>query len=102
MAADPVPENASSGNERNLAKIEAELSRRFCMKKSKFMGEQIAFALRQAEVCRKIGVSEATYYRWKQLYGGPGPSELRKMRQLDEENQNLKRTSETGPPSVFP
>lgn len=57
------------------------------MKKSKFTGEQIAFALRQAEVgtpvaevCRKMGVSEATYYRWKQLYGGLGPSELRKMR----------------------
>ena len=66
------------------------------MKKSKFTGEQIAFALRQAEVgtpvaevCRKMGVSEATYYRWKQLYGGLGPSELRKMRQLEEEN--LKR-----------
>jgi hypothetical protein len=47
------------------------------MKKSKFTGEQIAFALRQAEVgtpvtevCRKMGISEATYYRWKQLYGG--------------------------------
>lgn len=60
------------------------------MKKSKFAGEQIAFALRQAEVgtpvaevCRKMGVSEATYYRWKQLYGGLGPSELRKMRQLE-------------------
>ena len=68
------------------------------MKKSKFTGEQIAFALRQAEVgtpvaevCRKMGISEATYYRWKQLYGGLGPSELRKMRQLEEENQKLKR-----------
>ena len=68
------------------------------MKKSKFTGEQIAFALRQAEVgtpvaevCRKMGVSEATYYRWKQLYGGLGPSERRKMRQLEEENQKLKR-----------
>lgn len=55
------------------------------MKKSKFTGEQIAFALLQAEfgtpvaeVCRKMGVSEATYYRWKQLYGGMGQSELRK------------------------
>lgn len=68
------------------------------MKKSKLTGEQIAFALRQAEVgtpvaevCRKMGISEATYYRWKQLYGGLGPSELRKMRQLEEENQKLKR-----------
>ena len=64
------------------------------MKKSKFTGEQIAFALRQADVgtavadvCRKMGVSEATYYRWKQLYGGMGPSELRKLRQLEDENQ---------------
>ena len=68
------------------------------MKKSKFTGEQIAYALRQAdlgvpvaEVCRKMGISEATFYRWKQLYGGMGPSELRKLRQLEEENQKLKR-----------
>ena len=44
-----------------------------------------------AEVCRKMGISEATFYRWKQIYGGMGPSELRKMRQLEEENQKLKR-----------
>lgn len=57
------------------------------MKKSKFTGEQIAFALRQAEVgtpvaevCRKMGVSEATYYHWKQLYGGLASS-LRQRRQ---------------------
>lgn len=37
------------------------------------------------------GLSEATFYRWKQIYGGMGPSELRKMRQLEEENQKLKR-----------
>lgn len=68
------------------------------MKKSKFTGGQIAFALRQAEVgkpfaevSRKLGVSEATYYRWKQLHGGMGPAELRKMHQLDDENQKLKR-----------
>ena len=64
----------------------------------RFTEEQIAFALRQAdlgtpvaEVCRKMGVSEATYFRWKQKYGGLGPSELRKLRQLEEENQKLKR-----------
>lgn len=68
------------------------------MKKSKFTEEQIAFALRQgelgtpvAEVCRKMGVCEATYFRWKQKYGGLGPSELRKLRQLEEENLKLKR-----------
>jgi hypothetical protein len=51
------------------------------MRKSKFTGEQFASAFRQAEVgtpvaevCRKMGISEATYYRWKQLYGGLGPS----------------------------
>jgi len=68
------------------------------MKTSKFTGEQIAFALRQAEVgtpvgevCRKMGISEATFYRWKQQYGGLGPSDLRKLRQLEEENQKLKK-----------
>lgn len=51
------------------------------MKKSKFTGEQIAFARWQAEVgnpaaelCRKMGILEAAFYRWKQLYGGLGPS----------------------------
>ncbi len=68
------------------------------MKKSKFTEEQIAFALRQgelgtpvAEVCRKMGIAEATYFRWKQKYGGLGPSELRRLRQLEEENLKLKR-----------
>ena len=60
------------------------------MKKSKLTGVQTADALRQAdlgvsvaEMCRKMGISEATFYRWKQLYGGMGPSELRKLRQLE-------------------
>lgn len=68
------------------------------MKESKFTGEQFAYALRQAElgvmvaeVCRKMGISEATFYRWKQIYGGMGPSELRKLRQLEEDNQRLGR-----------
>ena len=57
------------------------------MKKSKFTEEQIAFALRQAElgtrikeVCRKMGISEATFYIWKKRYGSVGPSELRSFR----------------------
>lgn len=68
------------------------------MKKSKFTEEQIGFALRQAElgisvdeVCRKMGISQATFFRWKQKYGGLGPSELRRLRQLEEENLKLKR-----------
>lgn len=68
------------------------------MKKTKFTEEQIAFALRQAEtgtraveVCRKIGISEATFYNWKKKYGGLGVSELRRLKQLEEENQQLKK-----------
>ena len=68
------------------------------MKTSKFTEEQIAFALRQAEtgtraleVCRKMGISEQTFYRWKKKYGGLGVSELRRLRQLEEENRRLKR-----------
>ena len=55
------------------------------MKKTKFTEQQIAFALRQAEtgtrvieVCRKLGISDATFYKWKKKYGGLGVSELRK------------------------
>lgn len=68
------------------------------MKKSKFTEEQIAFALKQAElgtaveeVCRKMGISDATFYNWKKKYGGLGPSELRRLKQLEEENAKLKR-----------
>jgi len=68
------------------------------MKKSKFTEEQIAFALRQAEsgtrvaeVCRKMGIAEQTFFRWKKKYGGLGVSELRRLRQFEEENRQLKR-----------
>lgn len=68
------------------------------MKKSKFTEEQIAFALRQGEagtpvpdIVRKLGVSEATFYRWKKKFGGMGVAELRRLRQLEEENQKLKQ-----------
>ena len=68
------------------------------MKKSKFTEEQIAFAIKQAEtgtrveeVCRKMGISEATFYVWKKKYGGLGVSELRRLRQLEEENRQLKQ-----------
>ena len=60
--------------------------------------EQIIAVLRQveggarvAEVCQKIGISEATYYLWKRQYSGVGVSELRELRQLREENGRLKR-----------
>jgi putative transposase len=68
------------------------------MKKSKFTEEQIVFALRQAEsgtrvaeVCRKMGIAEQTFFRWKKKYGGLGVAELRRLRQLKEENRQLKR-----------
>jgi len=68
------------------------------MKKSKFTEAQIAFALRQAEqgtrvaeICRKMGISDATFYNWKKKYGGLGVSELRRLRQLEDENKRLKQ-----------
>ena len=68
------------------------------MRKSRYTEEQIGFALKQAElgtavaeVCRKMGVSESTFFRWKQKFGGLGPSELRKLRQLEDENTKLKK-----------
>ena len=68
------------------------------MRSSKFTEEQIAFALKQAdtgtqvkEVMRKIGITEQTFYRWKKKYGGMMPSDLRKLRQLEEENGQLKK-----------
>ena len=61
------------------------------MKKSRFSDQQIAFALQQAEtgtsvadVCRKLGISEATFYRWKERYGGLMPSDARKLKDLEE------------------
>jgi putative transposase len=68
------------------------------MKRSRFSDEQIAYALRQAEggtavadVCRQLGVSEATFYVWKRKYAHLGTTELRELRQLREENAKLKR-----------
>jgi putative transposase len=68
------------------------------MKRSKFSEEQVAYALRQAEsgtpvadVCRQLGVSEATFYIWRKKYAHLGVSELRRLRQLEEENTRLKQ-----------
>jgi len=68
------------------------------MRKSTYTEEQIAFALKQAEtgttiaeVCRKMGVSEQTFYRWKKKYAGMVPSDVKRMRQLEEENRQLKK-----------
>ncbi len=67
------------------------------MKRSKYSEEQITYALRQAEggtpvgdVCRQLGISEATFYIWKKKFAHLGVAELRRMRQLEEENARLK------------
>lgn len=68
------------------------------MKKSRYTEEQIAFALKQAElgtpvneVYRKLGVSEPTFYRWKSKFGGMLPSDMKRLKQLEEENAKLKK-----------
>ncbi len=68
------------------------------MKTSKFSEAQIAYILRQAEegtaigeVCRKAGISEATFYNWRKKYGGLLPSEMKRLKQLEDENSKLKK-----------
>jgi len=68
------------------------------MKKSKFTEAQIVFSLKQSEsgisvqeICRKMGISEATFYNWKKKFGGLGVTELRRLRQLEDENAKLKQ-----------
>ena len=68
------------------------------MKKSRFTDEQIAYALKQAdmgvpvkEVIRKMGICDQTFYRWKKKYAGMLPSDVKKLRQLEEENRQLKQ-----------
>ncbi|WP_188973406.1 IS3 family transposase [Deinococcus aerolatus] len=68
------------------------------MRGKRFTEEQIAFALKQAEtgvsvteVCRKMGIAESTFFNWKKKFSGLGVSELRRLRQLEEENRKLKQ-----------
>ncbi len=68
------------------------------MKRSKFSEEQIVYAIRQAEsgtpigdLCRQLGVSDATFYAWKKKDAHLSVSELRRLRQVEEENSRLKR-----------
>jgi putative transposase len=75
------------------------------MRKTACTEEQVAHALRQAEagtpvaeVCRKLGISEQTFYRWKKKFGGMGGAELRRRRQLEEENRQLQANSSSAWP----
>lgn len=68
------------------------------MKRKRFTEEQIAYALREAdsgktvgEVCREVGVSQNTFYTWRRKYAGMGIAELRRLKQLEKENAQLKR-----------
>jgi putative transposase len=68
------------------------------MKRSRYTDEQIAFALKQAETgtpvaefIRRMRISEQTFYRWKKVYGGLGGRELRRLKQLEDENRQLKQ-----------
>ena len=68
------------------------------MKRKRFTEEQIMYALRQAEngtpvaeICRKLGVTEQSFYRWKRKYQGMGIAELRRLKQLEKENRELKK-----------
>jgi len=69
----------------------------FSMKKGRFTEEQISMALHMAEqtspegVIRKLGISSATFYRWKSKYGGLLPAEVRRFKQVEEENKKLKQ-----------
>ena len=65
--------------------------------KRNFTNEQIIYTLRQveggtavAEVCRKMGITEQTFYRWKKKFAGMGVAELARLRQLEDENKKLK------------
>jgi putative transposase len=68
------------------------------VRKSKFSSDQIAYCLTQAEagvpvaeLCRKYGISGNTFYRWKSKCGGLVPSEVRQLKELEEENSRLKK-----------
>lgn len=68
------------------------------MKRKRYSEEQIAFALRQhesgtpvAEIVRKMGITEQTFYRWKKKFAGLGVAEVRRLKQLEEENKKLKQ-----------
>jgi putative transposase len=68
------------------------------VKRQRFSVEQITSVLQQVgrdvpvgDVCRQVGISEQTFYRWKKNYGGMLPSEARELKQLREENGKLKR-----------
>ncbi len=68
------------------------------MKKSRFTEQQIVYAIKQVEagvpiteLCRKYGISQQTFYRWRRKYGGLAPRELQRLKELERENTQLKK-----------
>jgi putative transposase len=95
---DVLPENDGRLKREDDGGFGGPLRKERTMKRSKFSEEQVVYALRQAEVgtpvgdlCRQLGVAEATFYAWKKKYAHLGMSELRRLRQLEEENSRWKR-----------
>ena len=98
MDMDVLPGFWSSNNVSNSVKSTTSKKEDFTVRQSRYTPEQIAFALRQAElgtpvkeVIRKMGISEQTFYRWKKKYGGLDSSDLRRLKVLEEENRRLKQ-----------
>jgi transposase-like protein len=93
-----VPPVFSSSLSESFPVLWSLRARSWNMKKSRYTDEQIAFAMKQAEtgtpvaeVIRRMGISEQTFYRWKKVYGGLGVGELRRLKQLEDENRQLKQ-----------
>lgn len=66
--------------------------------KKKYSDQQVAYALREAEsgrpvaeICRQLGISDATFYNWRKKFAGMGVSEIRRLKALEEENRQLKK-----------
>jgi putative transposase len=90
------PKKKSTQKEKKIEKSEKGVDEG--MKKSNYTEEQIAFTLKRvelgtpiSEVCRKLGIAEQRFYRWKSKYGGMLPSDMKWFRQLEEQNAKLKK-----------
>jgi putative transposase len=95
---DLSPEDWTAVNEKIPVGLAIDQPGESAMKRSRFSEQQIAFVLHQAEegvavedVCRKAGISLQTYYRWRKKYGGLMPSEMKRLKLLEEENVRLKK-----------
>jgi putative transposase len=74
------------------------MTKREVKMKKKYSDQQVAYALREAEsgrpvteICRQLGISDATFYNWRKKFGGMGVSEIRRLKALEEENRQLKK-----------